>query len=130
MLRLKVEEGALVLRTPAAAERILSLAPDEGVADRADEVNAAEVIELCFPTFKDGRPFSQARHLRRMGVRGDVRARGALLPDQIRFAIGVGFTSFDLETTDDVDLVRSLTQRFPVSYQPRPGARAAWSQRV
>ena len=55
-----------------------------------------------FPTFKDGRAYSQARLLReRYGFRGELRATGQVLRDQFLFLLRAGFDSF--EVTKEAD---------------------------
>ncbi len=57
------------------------------------------LIVLNFPTFADGRAYSQARQLRSdLAYTGELRASGHLLPDQLGFMIEVGFSTFDLQT--------------------------------
>ena len=59
----------------------------------------SEIIVLTFPTFADGRAYSQARMLRnRLGYSGELRAAGDLLPDQVAFMQEVGFTSFEVQS--------------------------------
>ncbi len=49
-------------------------------------------IALVFPGFRDGRAYSQARLLRgRMGYRGELRATGGVLQDQVAFMLRCGF---------------------------------------
>ena len=50
-------------------------------------------VALVFPTFRDGRAYSQARLLReRYGYRGELRATGQVLRDQFLFMLRAGFT--------------------------------------
>lgn len=54
------------------------------------------LIALEFPSFNDGRAFSQARELRHvMGFTGELRATGKPMADQAGFLIQCGFTSFE-----------------------------------
>ena len=84
------------------AEEISAAAPDAALAPGAglDEVlphlAAFAVIAVEFPKFRDGRGFTTARALREHhGYKGDLRATGHFLPDQVAFLIGCGFTSFE-----------------------------------
>jgi len=50
------------------------------------------VVALVFPTFRDGRAYSQARLLReRYKYRGELRATGQVLRDQFLFMTRAGF---------------------------------------
>ena len=60
------------------------------------------LIVLAFPAFTDGRSYSIARALRLNGYRGEMRAEGNILPDQLQFMTQVGFDSF------------LVTDRFPL----------------
>ena len=56
-----------------------------------------DLVILNFESFADGRAFSQARILReRFGYRGDIRARGEVLRDQLPFMQRCGFKQFGL----------------------------------
>lgn len=59
-----------------------------------------DLIVIPFATFADGRGFSLARQLRASGYAGHLRARGAVLVDQFRAALRVGFD--DIEIDDDM----------------------------
>ena len=55
------------------------------------------LVALEFPKFTDGRAYSQARLLReRYGYRGEIRAVGDVLRDQLRFMARSGFDAFEL----------------------------------
>ncbi|MDP9136826.1 MAG: DUF934 domain-containing protein, partial [Pseudomonadota bacterium] len=54
------------------------------------------LIVLAFPSFTDGRAYSIARQLRLDGYRGELRASGDVLPDQLQFMVQVGFDSFEV----------------------------------
>jgi uncharacterized protein (DUF934 family) len=55
----------------------------------------SSLIALNFPKFSDGRAFSTARLLReKFGYRGELRAVGNVLSDQIPFMRRVGFDAF------------------------------------
>ncbi len=79
--------GAIVFVANTARNENLAL-----VASRAS------VIVLEFPTFVDGRAYSQARLLRqRYGFKGDLRASGNVLRDQALFMFRCGFTSLRVD---------------------------------
>jgi uncharacterized protein (DUF934 family) len=66
-----------------------------------------QVIALRFPSWKDGRAYSQARKLRHLwGYSGVLLAHGDVLRDQILWMSRVGFDALHLR--DDQDPVASL----------------------
>lgn len=79
----------------------------------------AELREVVvdFPVFRDGRGFSLAAVLRARGFRGELIARGALLPDQARHLARTGFDAVELRANADrAEWERSL-QAYSASYQ-------------
>ena len=77
-----------------------------------------ERIDLDFPQFHDGRAFSQAFLLRRrLGFKGDIRATGDVLIDQLVQMERTGFSSAVLkEGVDPADAQRQF-DRFASFYQ-------------
>lgn len=70
------------------------VAPADKVADLKPHLDAIPLIAVDFPKFNDGRGFSHAALLVRAGYRGELRAVGNVLIDQITMMRRVGFTSF------------------------------------
>ena len=77
-----------------------------------------ERVDLHFPSFTDGRAFSQAFLLRRRrGFAGDIRATGDVLIDQLVQMQRTGFSSAVLrEGVDPADAQRQV-EMFPGFYQ-------------
>ena len=77
------------------------------------------LIALVFPTFKDGRAYSQARILReRYQFRGELRATGQVLRDQFLFLLRAGFDSFEVVKDADAQAFKDAVHRYSVFYQP------------
>ena len=75
-------------------------------------------IELHFPKFTDGRAYSQAFLLRRrLGFKGDIRATGDVLIDQLVQMERMGFSSAVLKEGVDASAARRQFERFPAFYQ-------------
>ena len=75
-------------------------------------------VALVFPTFRDGRAYSQARLLReRYGYRGELRATGQVLRDQFLFMLRAGFTAFDVLKDADADHFAEAVHRYTRFYQ-------------
>ena len=88
------------------------------------------MIEVSFPTFRDGRGYSAARLLREAGYEGELRAAGDVLVDQLPYMRRCGFDSFAPEAPiDPATLLRSLG-RYAHHYQPAAdGAVPVWKLR-
>jgi uncharacterized protein (DUF934 family) len=92
---------------------------DRRIAELAPHLDRLSLIALVFPSFRDGRAYSQARQLReRWGFRGELRATGEVLRDQILFMLRAGFESFALKKESDADAFSGILQRYSVFYQP------------
>ena len=77
------------------------------------------VVALVFPTFRDGRAYSQARLLReRFLYRGELRATGQVLRDQFVFMSRAGFDAFEVKKDADADAFAETMKRYSVFYQP------------
>jgi uncharacterized protein (DUF934 family) len=97
----------------------LDLEVDEAVEDVSDWLSRFELVRLNFGAFSDGRPFSQARLLReRYNYRGDIRAYGQVLRDQLSFMQRCGINQFSLDDGENVDLALDAFQDISENYQP------------
>jgi uncharacterized protein (DUF934 family) len=56
------------------------------------------VIRIPFRGFADGRGFTLARELRRLGFRGRIRATGHVIPDQWPLARACGIDEVEIES--------------------------------
>ena len=81
-------------------------------------LDGVERVDLHFPSFTDGRAFSQAFLLRRRrGFAGEIRATGDVLIDQLVQMQRTGFSSAVLrEGVDPADAQRQF-EMFPGFYQ-------------
>jgi len=79
-----------------------------------------------FPTFRDGRAYSQARLLReRYQFRGELRATGQVLRDQLLFLQRAGFDAFEVLKDADAAAFAEAVHRYSVFYQPTGDGRAS-----
>ena len=89
------------------------------IADLAPHLGALALVALVFPSFRDGRAYSQARLLReRCGFDGQLRATGQVLRDQFGFLVRAGFDSFDVRKQADAETFAAVLHRYSVAYQP------------
>lgn len=111
-------------RYPRYFERSLfelgvELAAEGRVDDIAGWLPRLGLVSLNFGAFADGRAFSQARLLReRFAYRGDIRAHGQVLRDQLSFMQRCGINQFSLAEGEDVELALAAFQDISESYQP------------
>lgn len=87
--------------------------------DLVPHLDRIATVALVFPTFRDGRAYSQARLLReRYGYDGELRATGQILRDQFVFMTRAGFDAFEVKKDADADAFAATMQRYSVFYQP------------
>lgn len=107
---------------PEAGRFELSVPNTEDVEGLREIVERFDAVILEFPTFQDGRAYSQARILReRLNYRGEIRARGAVLCDQALFMIRAGFDALDIGDGDAEGFKRSIGA-YSFFYQPAADA--------
>jgi len=89
------------------------------VDDLVPYLDRLAVIALVFPTFRDGRAYTQARLLReRHGFKGELRATGQVLRDQFVFMLRAGFDAFEVIKESDAEAFAATVKRYSVFYQP------------
>ncbi|MFX1671703.1 DUF934 domain-containing protein [Paraburkholderia sp. A2WS-5] len=94
------------------------LAPDSEPADIAGDFEKIALIGVDFPVFRDGRGYSIARLLReRFGYKGELRAIGDVLRDQLRFYERCGFDAYALRADKDINDALNAFTEFTVQYQ-------------
>ena len=96
------------------------------VAELAPHLDALALVALVFPSFRDGRAYSQARLLREnYGFRGELRATGDVLRDQFIFLVRAGFDAFEVTKDSDAAAFAEAVHRYSVFYQPTGDGRAS-----
>jgi uncharacterized protein (DUF934 family) len=89
------------------------------VDDLVPYLDRLALIALVFPSFRDGRAYTQARLLReRHGFDGELRATGQVLRDQFVFMLRAGFDAFDVKKQADAEAFGESARRYTVFYQP------------
>jgi uncharacterized protein (DUF934 family) len=89
------------------------------VDDLVPSLDRLAMVALVFPTFRDGRAYSQARLLReRHGYDGELRATGQVLRDQFVFMLRAGFDAFEVNKESDAEAFALTSKRYSVFYQP------------
>jgi uncharacterized protein (DUF934 family) len=106
------------------------LEPDEDARLLIPHLDRLALIEIAFPKYRDGRGYSSARILREAGYKGELRAQGDVLVDQIAFMKRCGFDSFAPESSLSEDAVAAALARYPNVYQRAvDGAVPVWKLR-
>lgn len=75
------------------------------------------LIEIAFPSFRDGRGYSSARLLREAGYAGELRAEGDVLLDQIAPMRRCGFDSFAPTKPIERSAADTVIARYDYVYQ-------------
>ena len=102
----------------------LRLPNDVAPMSLAQDIERFDLIALSFPRFTDGRAYSQARLLRgRFGYRGELRASGDVLRDQLLFMKRCGFDAFELGERAMVEDWPAALRDFDLFYQPAEDGR-------
>ena len=71
---------------------------DESLDEITEDLRYFSLIQFNFLTFKDGRPFSITKILRKkLNFKKEIRASGHILPDQYIFLIRCGFDTVEIE---------------------------------
>ena len=79
----------------------IQLNSDESLDEITDDILYFSLIQFNFLSFKDGRPFSIAKNLRKkLNFKNEIRASGHVLPDQYIFLIRCGFDTVEIEDKD------------------------------
>ena len=124
------EEGAVLLPATRfladAQDLVMRPAPvgviwpnDRAIGELAPWLDKLSLVALAFPTFRDGRAYTQARLLReRYRFRGELRATGDILRDQFLFLHRSGFDAFEVKKQADAPAFIEAIHRYSVFYQP------------
>ena len=91
---------------------------DEGPESIDGDLGHFAVIGVNFPKFTDGRGYSTARLLRqRYGFKGEIRAVGDVLQDQLYFMKRCGIDAYALREDKDLTAALASLDDFSESYQ-------------
>lgn len=114
--RFEAERDVLLAR---AGELGVWLSSDQSPRALAEVLDRLAVVACDFPAFSDGRAFSYARLLReRYGFKGEVRAIGEVLLEQIPFMVRSGFNTFEVASPLSPEDFEAVCEEVRVVYQP------------
>jgi uncharacterized protein (DUF934 family) len=101
------------------------LQSSESPAAIAEDLGRIALVALDFPVFSDGRAYSSARLLReRYGYKGEVRAIGDVLCEQLAFMLRSGFETFEMQSVHALDEFNAVVSEVRVVYQPAADGQA------
>ena len=115
------DREALLARNAPLGVRLKS---DESPEALGEYVHRLSLVVLEFPKFRDGRAFSWARMLRtRLGYRGEIRASGHFLYDQLAFLARVGVNAFEVRENFTLAEFNRAMNEMSLVYQPSADGR-------
>ena len=116
LARFEAEREALLARDDDLG---VWLASDQSPSALASDLERLALVALDFPVFNDGRAFSSARLLReRHGFKGELRAIGDVLLEQLAFMVRSGFSTFETEDPNALAEFEQVVGEVRVVYQP------------
>ncbi len=121
LARFQKDRDALLARnTPIGVQ----LKAEENPEGLGEDLQRLSLVALEFPKFRDGRAFSWARMLRtRLGFKGQIRAVGDFLFDQINYQHRVGFDAWVVPDDFSVAQFRQALSEMTNVYQPSADGR-------
>ncbi len=110
--------AAPAIKQCVTSQNTLTIANDTDVGSVQTALLPADAVELHFPKFTDGRAYSQAVQLRRrLGFKGEIRATGDVLVDQLVQMQRTGFSSAVLRADQDAAHAQTLLTQYAGFYQ-------------
>ena len=86
---------------------------------RKQDLKSFSLIQINFKTFKDGRPFTFVKKLRKeLKFTDEIRATGHILPDQYSFLLRCGFNSVEINEVEKEQWFEMLNLDDGLYYQP------------
>jgi len=111
----QAHRGDFLARSGALGVWLDSHEDPAAIASDLDRIN---LVAVNFPKFGDGRGYSIARLLReRHCYKGELRAIGEVLRDQLLFMAQCGFDAFALREDQDPDEALAAFDEFSEAYQ-------------
>jgi uncharacterized protein (DUF934 family) len=95
----------------------VQLESDQEPAPLFDFLDQIELIVINFPVFTDGRGFSYARDLREHGYRGELRAGGHFIRDQLTYLRRCGFDAYQMRDESGLEAALASLSDFSEYYQ-------------
>ncbi len=115
LARLKADHAVLLAGNRPVG---VKLANADDPADLLPWLERLSLVVLDFPKYTDGRALSQSQLLRqRHGFKGEIRATGQVLRDQLRLMIRCGFDAMVIDEADAEGVYDYSAHEFSEFYQ-------------
>ena len=98
----------------------VQLEPGQAPAPLLDHLDELALVVINFPVFTDGRGFSYARELRERGFKGELRASGNFIRDQLTYLQRCGFNAFKMADEEQLASALDSLADFSEAYQAAP----------
>jgi len=109
------EHDQLLARNRSIGVRLVNSDDPALLAPHLDQLH---LVEVQFPKYTDGRALSQAQLLRRrLGYKGEIRATGQVLRDQLRLMIRCGIDAMVIAEADAEGVYAASANEFSEFYQ-------------
>jgi uncharacterized protein (DUF934 family) len=95
----------------------VQLEPGQAPTPLFDHLSEIPMVVVHFPTFMDGRGFSYARELRERGFKGELRAAGHFMRDQMTYLHRCGFDAFQMADESQLEEALASLADFSEHYQ-------------
>ncbi|NND69418.1 MAG: DUF934 domain-containing protein [Halioglobus sp.] len=95
----------------------VQLEPGDDLSPLLEHLESIDLVAINFPAFTDGRGFTYARELRDRGYRGEIRAVGHFIRDQLTYLTRVGVNAFEPAGDFDLDEAVASLADFSEFYQ-------------
>ena len=113
--RFLAEHDQLLARNQSIGVRLVNSDDPTLLVPHLDHLH---MIEVQFPKYTDGRALSQAQLLRRrLGYKGEIRATGQVLRDQLRLMIRCGIDAMVIAEADAEGVYAASAGEFSEFYQ-------------
>jgi uncharacterized protein (DUF934 family) len=120
--RWRADKAQLKIRSGAVGVRLNA---DMALDDICKDLSEIDLVVLAFPAFTDGRAYSAARTLRdKYAFKGEIRAVGNVLRDQLAFMVRCGFDAFEVDAAVTPALLQEAISEIGAYYQPASDAEA------
>jgi uncharacterized protein (DUF934 family) len=95
----------------------VQLEPGESPSPLYEFLQQIELVVIHFPVFTDGRGFSYGRELREHGYKGELRATGDVIRDQLTYLQRCGFDAFQMSDDSTLEAAVASLDDFTEHYQ-------------
>ena len=118
LARWQAEKDAFITYSKKGGRLAVVLQSDDNAEDLGEDCHELAMVAVTLPIFRDGRAFSTARLLReRYGFKGELRARGHILQDQLLFLSRCGVDVVEVDERITLEDWQRAMAELPYVYQ-------------